>query len=389
MKALTFDVVCLSHLRWSFVFQRPQHLMRRFAKDHRVFFWEEPVREAGVTAHVRFEPCSVANVRVCVPVLPLEADAREANRLQELLLRDLLEEQRVSEYLLWYYTPMAYEFSADLKPAVTVFDCMDELSGFAGAPASLRENEASVFARADLVFTGGASLFESKQGKHNSVFLFPSSVDAAHFGRARKSQDDPGDQSNIPRPRLGYAGVIDERMDLELIRQVARARPEWQLVLLGPVVKIDPASLPQAANIHYLGMKPYEQLPRYLSSWQIGMLPFASNDATRFISPTKTPEYLAAGLRVVSTPIRDVVVSYGELGLAGIASSPEEFVAVVEEYLAQGVSESFREKADAFLKRNSWDSVWSRMNELVEQVMEKKSASVSKMGQGSKDLAHV
>src|SRR5690606_28943889 len=103
--------------------------------------------------------------------------------------------------------------------------------------------------------------------------------------------------------RIGYAGVIDERIDLVLLDQVARARPDYQFVMLGPIAKIDPATLPQRGNIHYLGSKKYADLPRYLAGWDVAMMPFALNDATRFISPTKTPEYLAAGRRVVSTAI--------------------------------------------------------------------------------------
>jgi glycosyltransferase involved in cell wall biosynthesis len=340
--------------------------MSRFARDRRVFFFEEPVFE-DVEPHMRSSVCPQSGVRVLTPVLPRGLDAQETVELQRRMLASLIIEHNVQDYIAWYYTPMARDFAAGLRPLVTVYDCMDELSAFAGAPPAMRLNEQRLFAEADLVFTGGASLFESKRSQHPAVHLFPSSVDANHFAAARKANADPPDQSAIPRPRLGYAGVIDERMDLDLLREVAAQRPDWQLVLLGPVVKIDAASLPKSMNIHYLGMKPYSELPSYMGGWDIGMLPFALNESTRFISPTKTPEYLAAGLQVISTPISDVVTPYGDLGLAGIANGPSEFIRVAERLLASPIDSGRRAAIDKFLSQSSWDKTWSDMNKLIEQ----------------------
>lgn len=356
------DVIALSHLRWDFVFQRPQHLLTRWARRHRVFVIEEPIVGEGPA---RFE-VSVRQhgIRVVVPRLPegLTIDAVDA--LQSSLLRTFLREHSISDYLLWYYTPMAMAFTRHLRPRAVVYDCMDELSAFAGAPASMREREQELLRRADVVFTGGQTLFESKRHSHANVFAFPSSVDVDHFSRARSSQADPDDQSRIPHPRLGFFGVIDERMDLELLRQVAAARPDWHLVIIGPVVKIDPSCLPVAANLHYLGPKQYDELPSYLAGWDVALLPFARNDATRYISPTKTPEYLAAGKPVVSTSIRDVVRPYGVTGLARIADDPADFVAAIEAALAEPASERLRQ-VDAFLTQTSWDGTWTRMYRLV------------------------
>jgi UDP-galactopyranose mutase len=243
---------------------------------------------------------------------------------------------------------------------------MDELSAFAGAPPELKDYERRLFQRADLVFTGGQSLYEAKRSHHARVMMFPSSVDIAHFARARALQDEPADQASIPQPRLGYFGVIDERMDLALLEGVARARPDWHLVLLGPVVKIDAATLPQAPNIHYLGPKKYDDLPRYIASWHVALLPFARNEATRFISPTKTPEYMAAGRPVVSTSIRDVVRPYGQQGLVRIADTVEEFVAACAAAMTEDASERVR-AADAFLRQTSWDGTWAQMGRLVQK----------------------
>ncbi|MBV9762772.1 MAG: glycosyltransferase [Acidobacteriaceae bacterium] len=311
--------------------------------------------------------CPKTGVQVNVPILPPGLTSQQAAYLQEQLLAGMVAENRIEACIAWYYTPMARHFSSFLRPRVTVYDCMDELSAFAGAPPAMGENERALFRDADLVFTGGASLFESKRRQHPAVYLFPSSVDVAHFARARSSRNDPEDQAPAPYPRIGYAGVIDERMDLELIAKISEARADWHVVMLGPVAKIDPASLPKAPNIHYLGMKSYAQLPDYFAGWEIGLLPFALNDSTRFISPTKTPEYLAAGLRVVSTPIRDVVSPYGDLGLVSIAQTAGDFISAIKLLLDSPSSPARRDAIDAFLSKSSWDQTWREMNNLIEE----------------------
>jgi UDP-galactopyranose mutase len=288
--------------------------------------------------------------------------------LQKHLLDELFEGREIDEHVLWYYTPMALAWSRHLKPLAVVYDCMDELSAFKGASPALRDRETELFRRADLVFTGGQSLYEAKRDQHHSVYAFPSSIDAPHFARARSVVQEPADQAAIPHPRLGFFGVIDERMDIELLDAVAEMRPEWHLVLVGPIVKIEESLLPRRANIHYLGGKSYEELPSYLAGWDVALLPFARNDSTRFISPTKTPEYLAAGKPVVSTSIRDVVRPYGEMKLVRIADTPREFVEAVEQALEDNAA-SRMEVVDAFLSQTSWDRTWGRMNELIEDVV--------------------
>ena len=366
------DLVCLSHLRWDLVFQRPQHLLTRAARDRRVFFVEEPLFDDGpLRCEIQSRQGGVNRVLFHLPRGLDEAAAIDAQRQ---LLDLLLAEHAVSRYVLWYYTPMALPFSRHLRPEAVVYDCMDELSAFAGAPPALFQRETELLARADLVLTGGQSLYEAKRHRHPRVYPFPSSVDVAHFSRARHAQADPADQQNIPRPRLGFFGVIDERCDVELLGGVAAARPDWHVVLLGPVVKIDPAILPQGANLHYLGPKSYEDLPRYLSGWDVALLPFARNDATRFISPTKTPEYLAAGCPVVSTSIRDVVRPYGQQGLVRIADSVDDFIAAVDDALRADRT-THQHMADAFLQRMSWDDTWERMRELMDGMARLKRAA--------------
>ncbi|MGH9768598.1 MAG: glycosyltransferase family 1 protein [Blastocatellia bacterium] len=362
------DMVCLSHLRWDFVYQRPQHLMSRSACERRVFFVEEPVFDAKAPKlDISRRDCGVV---VVAPRLPEGlSDAEVAAIQQSLLLDELFMEHDISDYILWYYTPMAMAFTWHLEPLVIVYDCMDELSAFKFAPQNLKQREAELLACADLVFTGGYSLYEAKYHLHPNIHPFPSSIDPAHFRKARKKIAEPDDQAAIPRPRLGYSGVIDERMDQELLAGIADAKPDWHLVMIGPVVKIDPAELPRRPNIHYLGGKNYKDLPAYLSGWEIAMLPFARNESTRYISPTKTPEYLAAGVPTISTSIRDVEHPYGRQGMVKIADTPAEFVAAAENLMRPGINYDYSawlNQVDEMLASNSWDSTWARMMHLID-----------------------
>jgi UDP-galactopyranose mutase len=244
---------------------------------------------------------------------------------------------------------------------------MDELSAFKFAPPQLTILEKELFKKADIVFTGGNSIYESKKNSHHNIFSHPSSIDKHHFGKARISNTDPEDQKHIPHPRFGFFGVVDERFDIELIENVSRLRPEWHFIILGPIVKIDPASLPHYENVHYLGGKKYEELPSYIAGWDIALVPFAMNESTKFISPTKTPEYLAAGKPVISTPIRDVVNPYGDNKLVYIVNNAEEFIEAAEKELQKKRKSSWLNKVDDFLMYNSWDRTWGQMVRQIEE----------------------
>jgi glycosyltransferase involved in cell wall biosynthesis len=345
--------------------------MSRFARERRVFYWEEPLFDAN-TPDLSVHVCSETGVKVVTPHLPRAREHQLTCFFLEDLMSRFVRDNAVEVPIAWFYTPMALEFFPQTyHPSVVVYDCMDELSLFKGAPPQIHDLERRLLRIADLMFTGGASLFEAKRTLHEHVHAFPSGVDVAHFAQARNIAADCSEQRGIPRPRLGYAGVIDERMDLELIEQVALRRPEWQIVMIGPTAKIEPESLPHHPNIHWMGMKNYADLPKYFASWDVAIMPFALNDATRFISPTKTPEYLSAGLPVVSTPIRDVVRPYGELGLVRIAETPDQFIEAIEQAMTVGMCLKWRERADAFLQTLSWDSVWGGMNKLLMDVIEK------------------
>jgi UDP-galactopyranose mutase len=365
-------MICFSHLRWDFVYQRPQHLLTRCARDRRVFFVEEPIfgnHSMRLEVHERD-----GGLRVVVPHLPegLRSEIATTAVLKEMIRRLFLK-HGVREYVFWYYTPMALTFTNHFNPIASVYDCMDELSAFKGAHSRLPELESQLFQNVDLVFTGGQSLYEAKRHAHRAVHSFPSSIDVQHFGQARVLTIDPIDQADIPHPRLGFFGVIDERFDIELLDALATERPDWQFVMIGPVVKIHPASLPKHPNIHYLGPKKYDELPAYLANWDIALLLFARNESTRFISPTKTPEYLAAGKPVISTSIRDVVRPYGELDLVQIADTPADVIRAAEKILAQsGEADEWQRRVDRFLADISWDKTWQQMSDLIDRAIERR-----------------
>lgn len=351
-------LLCFSHLRWNFVHQRPQHLLNEAASSHRVYYVEEPEFGSGVPFfRMRVAP---SGVTVLTPVFDKSAD----HVLEQRLLVESLERALGTGPMVhWYYTPMALRFTRGLRCDLCIYDCMDELSAFRFASPELGPLETDLLARADLVFTGGQSLFAAKRLLHADVHCFPSSVDAAHFAKAKATIADPQDQEQIPQPRIGYVGVIDERIDLDLIATAAAALPAVQFVMVGPIAKIDAADLPQAANLHWLGRKDYDELPGYMANWQAAWMPFALNDATRFISPTKTPEYLAAGLRVTATAVADVVQTYGRQGLVTIADSST--IAATLQSSLEPPAFGWAVKVDRALSLMSWAGTWAAMQSLM------------------------
>jgi UDP-galactopyranose mutase len=352
------DVFCFSHIRWDLVFQRPHHLMSRWAENRHVFFVEEPVIESGPNFLRILKRDN--GVKLITPHLNPQADR---NDIQAKLLSGFISRQKIRNYISWYTSPMFLQYTSHLDPQIVVYDCMRDLSGLTDKLSEIQQIEAELYTIADIVFMGGLALYEAKSHLHKNIHAFPSSIDIGHFYKSRFPHIDPEDQASIPEPRIGYFGVIDERIDQELIRSVTELRPDWHWIFVGPVEKVDPEKLPRSSNIHYLGKKDYKILPAYLSNWDVCILPFARNTATRYISPTKTPEYLAAGKPVVSTSIRDVVRPYGERGLVVIADEPADFVAGIQKSLLLGPD--WLNKVDAYLWNISWDQTWNRMNLLL------------------------
>lgn len=366
-------LVCFSHLRWSFVWQRPQHLLSRAARDYRVLFIEEPLPCPSGEPHLDLSYGPGA-VTVAVPVLPAALGPAQQIAARRQLVEDLLEQMGSRIAISWFYTPMALDAFRHIESDLCVYDCMDELSAFLGAPPDLKKYESLLFARADIVFTGGRSLHEAKRGRHHNVHCLPSSIDAAHFRQARAAGTaEPADQASIGRPRIGFFGVIDERMDTGLLANLADLRPQWHFVMVGPVAKIDPATLPCRPNIHWLGPKQYEELPSYLAGWDLGFMPFAMNDATRLISPTKTPEFLAAGLPVLSTPVTDVVRAYGEPGFVEVAGNAEDMATKASNLLGRRRTR-WLARVDRLLNEMSWDATWQKMSQELERARMGRSA---------------
>jgi UDP-galactopyranose mutase len=356
------DLICFSHLRWNFVYQRPQHLMSRFAKKMRLFFIEEPVYDSFTNFEIS-NP--VENLWLVTPRLPKGISETAALQLQKEFISRLIINMNIDRYVAWYYTPMALRISDHLNPALIVYDCMDELTAFKFAHQTLKNLENELFNKADIVFTGGYSLYEAKKNQHENIHPFPSSIDYGHFVKARSISEEPADQAHIPRMRFGFYGVIDERMDLKLLEEVAMQRRDWHFILIGPVIKISERDLPRLSNIHYLGMKTYEELPTYLAGWDVAIMPFARNESTRFISPTKTPEYLAGGKPVISAPINDVIRHYGKV--VHIAGTADEFIRVAEHEIVR--DSIWLSQVDEILKGNSWDQTWLNMIHLIEQTL--------------------
>lgn len=365
------NLLCFSHLRWNFVFQRPQQLLSRLAKHFNTYFVEEPIFDSQNRAYLSLENIQ-KNLSVIVPHLPAGLSCEEQSDLQKELLDRLLASQNMAEFIFWYYTPMALPFSEHLHPQLIIYDCMDELSAFKFAPENISILEKKLFKKADLVFTGGASLFDSKKQFHSNIYPFPSSIDKKHFGKARQIRSEYN--SSKKQVKLGFFGVIDERFDSQLIVDLAIKHPEWLIELIGPVVKINADELPRAPNISYIGQIDYQQLPSCISKWDIALIPFHINESTRYISPTKTPEYLAAAKPVISTPIRDVVHPYGSMSLVKIGKNAEDFAQHAEELLKLSFvqNKAWLKSVDEFLAKQSWEQTSAVMIEKIRETLEEK-----------------
>lgn len=358
-------IIVFSHLRWNFVWQRPQQFLSRFAKRHKILFVEEAVFDSETPRLELYSP--MANVTVACPHLPVPISSDTGHIVRKLVLDAIKDFDRDGSFespLLWYYCPMQAAWSMDyFNGRGIVYDCMDELSQFAGAPTELVANEIRLLRRADIVFTGGYELFKKKAKQHGNVHVFGCGVDYAHFAKAQDVNTPvPEDIAELPSPAIGWFGVVDERMDYDLLAKVAAQRPDWSFAIVGPVVKVDQAVLPKNANIYWLGQKDYKELPNYCRGFDVCMMPFALNEATEYINPTKALEYFATGLPVVSTPVRDVVRQYGDI--AYIANTPQKFIKAIEGTLQNRDEERIR-RGIQLARSKSWETTVSKMQNLI------------------------
>ncbi|MCX8509908.1 MAG: hypothetical protein ORN49_13700 [Rhodobacteraceae bacterium] len=367
-------LLCLSHLRWDFVTLRPHHLMRRAARRFDVLFWEEPRAVADAPSGGRLERAWDGEVQILTPLLPPRLIGTDA---AEPVLRALLDgclDGGTGPLVLWHSAPMMVGISRHLRPAVTVYDCVEAVSAL---PAAL---ESELVGRADLIFTGGHSLQEAWQRLHPAVHCFPSAVERGHFARARLPQPDPEAQAHIPHPRVGFCGVIDQRLDLALVVRTARDSSHIHFVMVGPVTGIDPAHLPKAHNLHWLGRQDYKDLPHFMANWQVGWMPYLVNEDTRYLSPVQTPEFLAAGLPLISTAIHDVIRIWGAAGLVRIADRDTMTLILQTELKHRPLARSPR--IDATLARSSWDDTWAEMEALISEVMTEGGLPVGQQARG-------
>ncbi|WP_408098634.1 glycosyltransferase [Peredibacter sp. HCB2-198] len=356
----TSDLLVFSHLRWDFVFQRPQHLLSRQAKGRRVFYFEEPV--FGMTEIPRLHLRETAeNVLVVIPYLPTNIDPSKMEAALTDLVDELIYEEELIDYTLWYYSPKALSFSRHLEPKSIIFDYLDHLFYQKDRDQNV---EQELLRKADLVFSAGQSIYEEKKHDHHNIHFMPNALDYTHFSQGRMKLVEPDDQINIPHPRIGFYGVIDQRFNFDLIMQMADLRPDFQFVLAGPVVNLDTRTLPRRPNVHYLGKKDYYALPLYLAGWDVTIMPYLQNEMTRFISPMKTMEYLAAGKAVVSTSVPDVIVPFSKKQLVRIADRPKDFIQQIEEAIQEKNGPEWLDRVDHFLKDQSWDNLHEKMAKL-------------------------
>jgi glycosyltransferase involved in cell wall biosynthesis len=365
-----------SHLRWDFVWQRPQQLLSRFARRGPVLFVEEPIHGEDVEAPRLDLSGPHEGILRAVPRLPDALRGRYDESIaivRDLLVRQLADDGplggQFDQPVHWFYTPMpAPAMIGAFNERIVVYDCMDELSKFRFAPAELIDRERYLLAEADVVFTGGHKLMQSKSRYHENVHFFGCGVDVAHFASARTADVRiPADLARLDGPVLGYYGVIDERLDYDLLRTLAAELPDMQVVMIGPVVKVDPAELPQAPNLHWLGQRDYAELPSYLKGFDVCLMPFALNEATEYINPTKTLEYMAGGKPIVSTPIADVLHHFTPV--VAVARTPEEFVAAARKG-AVSPDDALLELGLEQASHNSWSSIVSRMERILQQAIQ-------------------
>ncbi|HVE49429.1 MAG TPA: glycosyltransferase [Casimicrobiaceae bacterium] len=378
--ASQLPIVCHSHLRWDFVWQRPQQVLARLADRHRVAFVEEPITDAAATRLEISEPtCNVVRVVPHVRGPGGDVDA-QCSQLRPLLQRALREHPlctgRFGRVIQWFYSPMvAPGFLGSFDTATVVYDCMDELSKFRFAPKDLEQREVTLLSAADIVFAGGHRLSTRKSRQHPNVHFYGCGVDVDHYARSRDAATAlPADVAALPHPMLGYFGVVDERLDYSLIDELARAFAHGSIVIVGPLAKVDRENLPTHRNLHWLGQRTYQELPAYVKAFDACLMPFALNDATEYINPTKALEYMAAGKPVISTAVPDVIRNFAPV--AQVARSHAEFIALAARACA--APDAALLAAGLELAREAtWESVVAAMRARMLEAVRARSAATS------------
>jgi len=376
-----YSILVHSHLRWDWVWQRPQQFLSRLSHRHPILFVEEPLAVDGVRtprAELR-NVDGLPNVTVLrtefPPALMNDRSALDSEQKRLVLATLAGPLGRVfTRPVQWFYDPMAtLAFAGQMNERATVYDCMDQLSQFRGAPPELIRRERELLTIADVVFAGGPKIHKAKRLLNPNCHSYGCGVDVRHFGRALLPETEiPQDIANLSGPRLGFFGVVDERMDYPLVAHLAESHPDWNVIIIGPFCKIDPATLPQRPNLHWLGARDYGQLPAYVKGLDVCLMPFAINEATEFINPTKALEYMATGRPIVSTPVEDVVLQFADV--VHLAATHDEFVSKCERAIAAAdpgrIQEGLR-----MAERNSWEAIVAELEAHIDAVLAKRELS--------------
>lgn len=367
-------LLVFSHLRWGFACQRPQQLLSRLAGRWRVVVVEEPRHAPGAMRLEIFE--AAPHLTVLTPHTPVDAEGFQDSQTAALkwLLRQYVDARGLHLDAIWLTTPMALPLANAMGADCLVYDCMEEPSAGSSTPMLVRQREAALMHQAALVLAGGPALFKVRKSLHTHAHCLPSGVDMAHFSPVKLKPTGPlvrrahELQSGLPRQRLGFAGIIDARLDLNIITALAESHPGWSLIMVGPIVGLDAARLPRRPNIHWLGPQSYELLPYLMAGWDLAMMPFVLDESTRFLNPVQALESMAAGLPVVGTPLLDVQALY--FPTVTIAS-PEGFVAACEDVLAEGTLERCARLVDIARRavRHSWEDTADTVHELLEEAL--------------------
>jgi glycosyltransferase involved in cell wall biosynthesis len=369
-----YSIVVHSHLKWDWVWQRPQQFLSRLSRKHRVLFVEAPdVYDAAHVTRVDLrEVTDFPNINVLQLKIPAkrENDIRWIDKERRRVVQSLLSGplgQSFPSIVQWFYDPMAVTaLAGQLDEQLIVYDCMDELSLFRGAPPELVRRERELLAVADVVFAGGPKIWRAKRELNRNCFCYGCGVDARHFGEACDPElRVPHDMAGLSRPVFGYIGVVDERIDYELLTRLADST-EGSVVMVGPWTKVDPASFPHRDNLQWLGGRDYSDLPRYAKGFDVCVMPFAINEATRFINPTKALEYMATGRPIVSTPVEDVVSQFSDV--ITIAKDATAFANACARAAVQPDSRQI-ERGLALAQQNSWESIVARLEQHIEEAL--------------------
>ena len=390
-------IVVHSHLHWDWVWQRPQQFLSRLSARHPVLFIEEPWWDKGDIEPYcfQYEAPNFPNIQVVQFHLPEQwrDDASVAGRARiDCAQRDLLARhwntdagENYRRAVQWFYDPMAFGvFDELMEPSAVVYDCMDELAQFKAPPPQLIERERALLKRADVVFVGGRKMWESKRRFNDNCYFYGCGVDVAHFAQARAAQTSvPADLDRSRAKVLGYFGVIDERMDYELVAALADAEPNWTITMIGPDCKVDPATFPQRPNLQWLGGKSYLDLPAYARGFDVCLMPFARSEATEYINPTKTLEYMATGTPIVSTALPDVKSNFSDI--VKIAHSHAEFIAMCRQ-MAQQPDEAAVQRGLKMAEENTWDAIVEQLEKHLQDAIRRQSQNHN--GRARDSIAH-